>query len=163
MSRHPYPPSPTWYTYICNHASELVGREGSAELLPRMRALSARLLMALRCWLDRGVAGERERDSWDGRYGAVILFIPLSDTVSMPVLWTPNMKARIAMSERSPPVSGWSSHGDLSVAEPTDVERADVRLASSSMGRVGTCAFIQRQMRAHLRGRKREDSRRAIA
>jgi hypothetical protein len=117
MSRRPYPPSPTWRTCICNHASELMGREASAELLQRVCALSARFLMALRCWLDRGVAGERERDSWYGRYGAVILFIPLSDTVSMPVLWTPNVKARIAMSERSPPVSGWSSHGDLSVAE----------------------------------------------
>jgi hypothetical protein len=43
------------------------------------------------------------------------------------------------------------------------LERTDVRIASSSMGRLGKCAFIQRQMRAQLRGRKREDSRRAVA
>jgi hypothetical protein len=54
-------------------------------------------------------------------------------------------------------------HGDLSVAEPTDVGRADVRLASSSRGRLGKYAFIRRQMRAQLRGRKRGDSRRAAA
>ena len=163
MIRHPYPPSPTWRTCRRNHVPALMGREASAELLQRVRARSARLLMAFRGWLDRWVAGERERDAWDGRHGAVILFRPLCDTVSMPRLWTLGMQDRVAMAERSPPVSGWSSHGDLSVAEPTDVERADVRLASSSMGRVGKCAFIQRQMRAHLRGRKREDSRRAVA
>ena len=136
MIRRPYPPSPTWRTCIRNHAYELMGREASAELLQRVRALSARLLMALRCRLDRGVAGERERHAWDGRYGAVILFRPLSDTVSMPVLWTPDMNARVAMSERSPPTSRLSSQGDRSVAEPTEVGRADVRLASSSRGRV---------------------------
>jgi hypothetical protein len=60
MSRCPYPPSPTWRTCIRNHAYELMGREAYAELLPRVRALSARLLMALRCWLDRGGRG------WEG-------------------------------------------------------------------------------------------------
>ena len=77
MIRRPYPPSPTWRTCICKHASELMGREASAELLQRERALSARLLMAFRYRLDRGVAGERERHAWDGGYGAVILFVPL--------------------------------------------------------------------------------------
>src|SRR5215813_1634904 len=61
MIRRPYPPSPTWRTCIRNHASELMGREASAELFQRVRARSARLLMALRWWLDRWVAGERER------------------------------------------------------------------------------------------------------
>jgi hypothetical protein len=59
MIRRPYPPSATWRTCIRNHASELIGREASAELLQSVRALSAWLLMALRCWLDRWVAGER--------------------------------------------------------------------------------------------------------
>ncbi len=163
MIRHPYPPSPTWRTCIRNHASELMGREASAELLQSVRALSARLLMALRCWLDRWVAGERERYSWYGRHGAVTLFRPLSDTVSMPRLWTPDMKDRVAMSERSPPASRVSSHGDLCVAEPKEVGRADVRLASSSRERLGKCAFIQRPMQAPLRGWKRGDSRRAAA
>jgi hypothetical protein len=159
MSRRPSRPSPTWRTYLRNHAAELMGREASAELLQRVRALSARLLMALRWWLDRWVTGEKPRDSWDGRYGAVILFIPLRDTVPMPRLWTPDMNARVARSERSPPASGWSSPGDLSVAEPPEAGGADVRLASSSRGRLGTCAFIQRQMQAQLRGWKRGDSR----
>jgi hypothetical protein len=163
MIRRPYPPSPTWRTCIRNHASELMGREASAELLQRVCARSARLLMALHWWLDRWLAGERERDSWYVRHGAVILFIPLSDTVSMPRLWTPDMKARAAISERSPPVFGLSSHGDLSVAKPTEVGRADVRLASSLRGRFGKCTFIPRPMRAHLKGRKRGDSQRAAA
>ncbi len=163
MIRHPYPPSPTWRTCIRNHASELMGREASGECLQSVRALSARLLIALRCGLDRGVAGESERDSWYGRYGVVILFIPLSATVSMPRLWPPDMKDRGAMAERSPPTSGLSTHSDLSVAEPTEVGRADVRLASSSCGRFGKYAFIRRQMRALLRERKRGDSRRAAA
>jgi hypothetical protein len=163
MIRRPYPPSPTWRICIRNYASELIGREASAELLQSVRALYARLLIALRCRLDRWIACERERDSWYGRHGAVILFIPLRDTVSMPRLWTPDMKDRGAMSERSPPASGLSSHGDLSGAEPTEVGRADVRLASSSRGRLGRCAFIQRQMQAPLRGRKKGDSRRAVA
>jgi hypothetical protein len=137
MIRRPSPPSPTWHTCIRNHAPELMGREASTELLQRVRARSAQLLMALRWWLDRWVAGEREQDSWDGRQGAVIRFIPLSDTMSMPWLWTPDMKDRVAMSERSPPASGLSTHGDLSVAEPTAVGRADMRLASSSRGRFG--------------------------
>jgi putative transposase len=77
MSRRSSPLSPTWRTCIRNHASELMGREASAELMQRVRALSAWLLMALRCWLDRWVAGEREGDSWYGRQGAVILFMGL--------------------------------------------------------------------------------------
>jgi hypothetical protein len=163
MIRRPYPPSPTWRTCIRNHASELMGREASAELLQSVRAQSARLLMALRRWRDKWVAGERERDSWDIRHGTVILSRPLSDTGSMPRLRTPDMKARAAMSERSPPASGLSSHSELSVAEPTEVGRVDVRLASSSRGRSGKYAFIQRPMRAHLKARKRGDSRRAAA
>jgi hypothetical protein len=163
MIRRPYPPSPTWRTCIRTHASELMGREASAELLQRVRALSARLLMALRWWLARWVAGEREGDSWAGRHGAVILVIALSDTVSMPRLWTPDRTDCVAMSERSPPACGLSTHGDLSAAEPTEVGRADVRLASSSRGRFGKCAFIPRPMRAHLRRRKRGASRRAAA
>ena len=146
MIRRPYPASPTWRTGIRNQASELMGRETYAELLPRVRALSARLLMALRCWLDGWVVGGRERHAWDSRYGAVILFRPVRDTVSMPRLWTRDRKDRVAVSERSPPASGWSSHGDLCVAEPTEVGRVDVRLASSSRGRVGKCACIQRHM-----------------
>jgi len=78
LIRRPYPPSPTWRTCIRTHASALMGREASAELLQSVRALSARLLMALRWWLDRWVAGERERDCWYVRHGAVILLIPLS-------------------------------------------------------------------------------------
>jgi hypothetical protein len=163
MSRRPYPPSPTWRTCMRNHASELMGREASVELLQRVHALSARLLMVLRCWLDRWVAGEREGNSWDGQQGAVILFMSPSDTVSMPRPWTPDMKDRVAMSERSPPASGLSTHGDLSGAERTEVGRADVRLASPSRGRFGKCACIQRQMRALWRGQKRGDSRRAAA
>jgi hypothetical protein len=163
MILRPYPPSLTWRTCICNHASELTGREASAELLQRVRARSARLLRALRWWRDSWVVGERERDSWDVRHGAVILFRLLRDTVSRPRLWTPDIKARAARSERSPPASGWSSHSEFSVAEPTEVGRVDVRLASSSRERVGKCAFIQRPMRAHLKGWKRGDSRRAAA
>jgi hypothetical protein len=162
MIRRPYPPSPMWRTCIRNHASELMGREAAAELLQSVCALSVRLLKAFRCWLDRWVAGQRERDSWDGRYGAVILFRLLSDRVPMPRLWTPDMKYRV-MSERSPPASGASSHSDLSVAKPTEVGRADVRIASSSWGRFGKYAFIQRQMRAQLRERKRGVSRRVAA
>jgi hypothetical protein len=37
------------------------------------------------------------------------------------------MKAHVARSERSPPTSGLSSHGDVTVAESTVVGRADVR------------------------------------
>jgi hypothetical protein len=77
MIRRPYRPSPMWRTCLCNHASERIGREVSAELLQRVCALSARRLMALRWWLDRRVAGERPRDCWYGRYGAVI---PLHST-----------------------------------------------------------------------------------
>ena len=163
MIRRPSPPSPPWCTCIRNHTSALMGREASAELLQRVRALFARLLVTLRWWRDRWVAAERERDSWNGRHGAVILCIPLSDTVSVPRLWTPDRKDHVAMSERSPPASGLSTHGDLSVAQPTEVERADVRLASSARGRFGKCVFIQRHMRALLRGQKRGDSQRAVA
>jgi hypothetical protein len=53
-----------------------MGHEASAELFQSVSTLSVRLLKALRWWLDRWVADEREKDSWDVRHGAVILFIP---------------------------------------------------------------------------------------
>src|SRR5262245_2976981 len=61
MIRRPSPPSPPWCTCIRNHTSALMGREASAELLQRVRALFARLLVTLRWWRDRWVAAERER------------------------------------------------------------------------------------------------------
>jgi hypothetical protein len=91
------------------------------------------------------------------------LAIMQSDTVSTPRLWTPDRKDRVAMSERSPPAFGLSPMVISLLPSPQMWGRADVRLASSSRGRLGKCAFIQGQMRAQLRERKRGDSRRAVA
>ena len=130
MIRRPYPPSPTWRTFLRTHVPDLIGQEALTDAYQRLRALSLRPCRCLRRWLERLVLRERPSEVRDNP----VIWVPARKTVSWLVFVTPNKKNRAVMSERSPPAAAWSSRAARVVATSHAGMRAEVRLVPSAVG-----------------------------
>ncbi len=101
MIRRPYPPSPTWRTFLRNQAPDFAVAEMYAELSGRFRAVSTWVVGALQRWI-RGIA-----PGWVRRFRChdAQPFTEQNDLVSLPIAWALGSADPVMVSERSPPGS----------------------------------------------------------
>jgi hypothetical protein len=125
MIRHPYPPSPTWRTFIRNQVPDFIIPEFYAGLSGRGHAVSTQIVRALRRWLWGFVS------AWRHRFGCrhTMHVTERSESVSVPTVWTLGMADPIMASECNP-LGPWSSSPNhpFYVDVPIDMGRVLVRL-----------------------------------
>ena len=130
MIRRPYPPSPTWRTFIRNQAPDIIVAEIYSEFSDSVRAVSNRIFHVLRRWLWWCVCGvSHQCGTWHK-----IHCTKRSDLVSVPVTWALGSADPVKVSGRSPPDSQQSSTDHLAAVHadvPTEIGMVDVRPISS--------------------------------
>jgi hypothetical protein len=80
-------PSPSWRTFIRNHAHDLIASGAYTEYFSSLRTVAVTVLQALRQWFERVVASGlsgASRRSWR----ATVTSIQPSDTAIVPAIWS---------------------------------------------------------------------------
>jgi len=112
-----------WRTFVRNHAWDLIVRGVFVNCIRGMQALSVRLLQFPQRWwrhaVTHGVQGTPQ--------GHAVARLVLSDTMSVPVVWSADTVEVIRVDQRSPPDGGPSCSYDPGLTtRATSVDRFDV-------------------------------------
>src|SRR5919198_552302 len=138
-------PSPSWRTFIRNHAHDLIASGASTECFSSLRTLAVTVLHTLRQWFERvvasGVSGA-SRCSWH----ATVTSIQPSDTAFAPAVWSLGRGECVSVGERGPPDARLARHGDaVSAGLPIHWGTIRVCRGSSTARRWGVYPLMQRQ------------------
>jgi hypothetical protein len=156
MAQRPGPPSPTWRAFMRHHVYDLIASGAYADLARRLHASSVTMMSALQRWLC----------SWTTRGGQkssrhdVVPCTRLRDTMSVPLIWSPDRMDRVRGPARSPPDPLSPDHHAPTPANvPIVVGTAYVCLASPPRGRWGVHRLFCRQGNRPTTGQARSVSR----
>jgi putative transposase len=105
------PPSPSWRTFIHNHAYDIIASGSYTECFSSLRALAVMVLYTFRQWFERVVASGlngASRCSWR----ATVTRIQPSDPACAPAVWSLGRGECVSVGERGPPDARLARHSD---------------------------------------------------
>jgi hypothetical protein len=156
-------PSPSWRTFIHNHAQELIASDAYTACASSLCTLAVTVLPTLRQWFERVVVSGlngASRCSWR----ATVTSIQTSGPACAPAVWSLGRGECVSVGERGPPDARLARHGDTVSADlPIHWGTISVCRGSSTARRWGVYLLIQQQGACHTTEQAKDTSRRVAA